>query len=167
MIDSVVARLFEHNNWANSLMLDACDKLTDVQLDAQPQSATKGSIRETLSHFVRAQQNYLRHITRIEPPFTWEEPPPPLAKMRESLTRSGQGFLEIARDESGKLPKSRVQTRDGSLVEPWVIMVQAINHATEHREQINSMLTALGLTPLELDGWSFAEANNAIASLSK
>jgi uncharacterized damage-inducible protein DinB len=103
----------------------------------------------------------LRHITRIEPPFTWEEPPP-LEKMRESLRLSGQGFLEIAGDETGRLPKSRVQTRDGSMVEPWVIVLQAINHATEHREQINSMLTALGLTPLEMDGWSFAEASNAI-----
>jgi uncharacterized damage-inducible protein DinB len=82
--------------------------------------------------------------------------------MRESLTRSGQGFLEIASDESDRLPKSRVQTRDGSLVEPWVIMLQAINHATEHREQINSMLTALGLTPLDMDGWSFAEVTKAI-----
>jgi uncharacterized damage-inducible protein DinB len=159
---SVLSRLFEHNNWANALVLEACSKLSDEQLDAQPQSATKGTIRETLSHFVRAQQNYLRHITRIEPPFTWETPPA-LVQMRESLTRSGQGFLEIASDESGRLPKSRVQTRDGSQVEPWVVMVQAINHATEHREQINSMLTALGLNPLDMDGWSYAEATNSIA----
>jgi uncharacterized damage-inducible protein DinB len=162
MTANVLSRLFEHNNWANTLVMEACSKLTDAQLDAQPQSATKGTIRETLSHFVRAQQNYLRHITRIEPPFTWETPPA-LEQMRESLTRSGQGFLEIASDESGRLPKSRVQIRDGSQVEPWVVMVQAINHATEHREQINSMLTALGLNPLDMDGWSYAEATNAIA----
>ena len=157
----VLSRLFEHNNWANNLVMDACPKLSDAQLDAQPQSATKGSIRETLSHFVRAQQNYLRDITRVEPPFTWETPPA-LEKMRESLTLSGQGFLEIASDEAGRLPKSRVQTRDGSQVEPWVIMLQAVNHATKHREQINSMLTALGLTPLDMDGWSFAETTDAI-----
>ena len=162
MTDSVLARLFEHNNWANSLILDACTRLTNAQLDAQPQSATKGTIRETLSHFVRAQQNYLRHITRVEPPFTWETPPS-LEQMRASLTRSGLGFLEIARDESGSLPKSRVQTRDGSLVEPWVIMLQAINHATEHREQINSMLTALEVTPLDMDAWAYAEVTKAIS----
>ncbi|HET6846777.1 MAG TPA: DinB family protein [Anaerolineales bacterium] len=161
MTESVLAHIFEHNNWANLLMLDACEKLTEAQLDAEPHSATKGTIRETLSHFVRAQQNYLRHLTRVEPPFTWETPPP-LEKMRDSLTRSGQGFLEIARDEAGRLPGSRVQTRDGSKVEPWVIMLQTINHATEHREQINSMLTALGVTPLDLDGWSYASQVNAI-----
>ena len=106
MTDSVLAHIFEHNNWANSLILDACARLSDAQLDAQPQSATKGAIRETLSHFIRAQQNYLRHLTQVEPPFTWETPPS-IDQMRTSLTRSGQGFLEIARDESGSLPKSR------------------------------------------------------------
>lgn len=160
MTNSVLAYFFEHNNWANMLMLDACAKLTDAQLDAQPHSATKGTIRETLSHFVRAQQNYLRHITQVEPPFTWEEAPA-LERMRESLKLSGQGFLDIARDEAGRLPKARVQTRDGTLVDPWVLMLQAINHATEHREQINSMLTALGVKPLDLDGWSFADTKGA------
>ncbi len=32
---------------------------------------------------------------------------------------------------------------------------QIINHATEHREQIKSMLTALGVTPPEIDGWDY------------
>lgn len=161
MAESVLARIFEHNNWANSLMLDACSKLTDAQLDAQPRSATKGTIRDTLSHFVRAQQNYLRHITQVEPSFTWETPPS-LDKMRASLARSGEALLEIASNESGRLPKRRVKTRDGSMVEPWVLMLQVINHATEHREQINSMLTALGLTPLDMDAWSYAEVTKAI-----
>jgi len=160
---NVLTRLFEHNNWANRRTLEACAALNDEQLDAEPRSPAFGTIRRTLSHFVRAQQNYLRHITRVEPPFTWEwEAPPPMEKLRESLERSGEGFLDIARDEPGRVPKSRVETRDGSMVEPWVLLVQAINHATEHREQISSMLTTLGVTPPDNDGWSFAEATNAI-----
>jgi len=47
-------------------------------------------------------------------------------------------------------------------VEPWVVMVQAINHATEHREQISSMLSALGVTPPELDGWAYGEATHGL-----
>jgi uncharacterized damage-inducible protein DinB len=45
-------------------------------------------------------------------------------------------------------------------------MVQAINHATEHREQIKSMLSALGVTPPEIDGWSYGEAANALIPIS-
>lgn len=41
------------------------------------------------------------------------------------------------------------------LAEPWVVMVQAINHATEHREQIKSMLSSLGVAPPDIDGWDF------------
>ncbi|NLF14530.1 MAG: hypothetical protein GX597_22300 [Anaerolineaceae bacterium] len=40
-------------------------------------------------------------------------------------------------------------------------MVQVINHATEHREQINSILCSLGVTPPGLDGWSYGEAREA------
>jgi uncharacterized damage-inducible protein DinB len=152
MKESVLTRLFEHNQWANLRMLETCAALTDAQLDAPPRSATKGTIRETLAHLIRAQQNYLRHLKE----------PPPMERLRESLLRSGPGFVELAREEETKLPKQRLQTRDGALAEAWVVMVQAINHATEHREQINSMLTDLGEAPLDLDGWSYAEVMNAI-----
>jgi uncharacterized damage-inducible protein DinB len=62
--------------------------------------------------------------------------------------------------------KGQLQTRDGFFVEPWVIMVQVINHATEHREQISSMLSALGVTPPDLDGWTYGEATNALTPIS-
>ena len=46
---------------------------------------------------------------------------------------------------------------DGYLVEPWVVLVQVINHATEHRKQVGIMLRALGMTPPRLDGWGYGE----------
>ncbi len=45
-------------------------------------------------------------------------------------------------------------------------MVQAINHATEHREQIKSMFSALGVTPPDIDGWTYGEATNALIPIS-
>ena len=51
-------------------------------------------------------------------------------------------------------------------MEPWVVMVVVINHATEHREQISSMLSALGVTPPNLDGWSYGEVTKWCFSLS-
>lgn len=167
MADSAIAHIFEHNNWANLVILDACAGLTATQLDAKPRSVTKGTIRETLSHLVRAQQGYLRLLTGIEPPFTWEEEgPPSMEKLRESLELSGKRFLEVASDEANRLPKERRRTRDNWWVEPWVPMVQAINHATEHREQICSMLTDLGVTPPEIDGWAYAEFAKAMTPAS-
>ena len=74
--------------------------------------------------------------------------------------------MELAGDLS-KLPTDRLQTRDDFWVEPCVVMVQVINHATEHREQIKSMLTAMGITPPSIDGWDYGEASNALVPMEK
>lgn len=35
-----------------------------------------------------------------------------------------------------------------------------------HREQINSMRTALGLVPLDQDGWTYGEVTKALIPVS-
>jgi uncharacterized damage-inducible protein DinB len=54
MSRNFLSKIFEHNNWANQKIIEACTALTDEQLDAPPQSATEGSIRSTLLHLVSA-----------------------------------------------------------------------------------------------------------------
>ena len=164
MTDNFLVKLFEHNNWANMQIIQACYALSDEQLDAEPQSATKGSISGTLSHLVTSQRGYLALLTlpveaRPNTPLTFSE-------LQESLRISGEGLLALARDEHN-FPQTRLQTRDGFYVEPWVVMVQIINHATEHREQIKSMLSALGVTPPDIDGWDYGDVNEALIPISK
>jgi uncharacterized damage-inducible protein DinB len=164
MTENYLAKLFEHNNWANLQIIQACSNLSDEQLDAEPQSATKGSIRETLLHLVGAQQAYLSLLTL--PPEARRQVRPTFAELIESVSASGEGLLSLAKDELSKPLETQLQTRDGYLVEPWVVMVQAINHATEHREQIKSMLTSLGVTPPDIDGWSYGEVTKALIPIS-
>jgi uncharacterized damage-inducible protein DinB len=164
MTENFLVKLFEHNNWANHQIIQACSALSDEQLDAGPQSATKGSIRLTLSHLVTSQQGYLSLLTL--PVEARLNVPPAFAGLQESAKISGEGLLALARDEPGKPLKTQLQTKDGYFVEPWVVMVQAINHATEHREQISSMLSALGVTPPDLDGWTYGEVTNALTPIS-
>lgn len=159
MADNTLEKLFEHNNWANQQIIQACSALSDEQLDAEPHSATMGSMRQTLTHLVASQRSYLALLTLpIE-----ERPTVPLtfAEVQESARISGEGLLALARGEQKPL-KPQLQTRDGYLVEPWVVMVQVINHATEHREQIKSMLSALGVTPPDIDGWDFGMVTQAL-----
>ena len=155
--------LFEHNNWANIQIIKACSTLTDELLDAEPKSTTAGSIRTTLLHLVTAQQGYLRLLTVPLEQRLDRVPTPTFAELKNLMSSSGEALLALARDESSTPNKGHIQTRDNYLVEPWVIMVQIINHATEHREQIKSMLTALGVTPPEIDGWSYGEFVGAFA----
>ncbi len=165
MTDNFLEKLFEHNNWANLKMLQACLALSDEQLDAEPQSATKGNIRSTLVHLVSAQYSYLRTLTL---PVEERRDAVSVAfnELQDSIRKSGDRLLALLRDE-GRIPQAQIQTRDNFFVEPWVLMVQIINHATEHREQLNSMLSALGVTPPDLDGWSYGEATDALIPMSK
>ena len=167
MSEYMLGRLFEHNNWANLQIIQACSALSDEQLDAEPQSATYGNIRTTLFHLVTSQQGYLRLLTlpleeRLEPVST-----PPFAEVQKFASTSGEALLALARDEASIPIKGQLQTRDGFFVEPWVIMVQVINHATEHREQIKSMLSSLAVTPPNIDGWDFGQFNNALIPIGK
>jgi uncharacterized damage-inducible protein DinB len=160
MTETYLVKLFEHNIWANLQIIQACIALSDDQLDAEPRSATKGSIRQTLLHLVTSQRGYLALLTlpveaRPSTPLTF-------AELQESARISGEGLLSLARGEPEIPLKTRLQTRDGYFVEPWVVLLQAINHATEHREQIKSMLSGLGVTPPEIDGWDYGETTKAL-----
>ncbi len=163
MAENFLEKLFEHNNWANQQIIQACSALSNEQLDAEPQSVTKGSIRATLSHLASSQRGYLALLT-----LPLEErlhPAPAITDLQESARISGEGLLALAKGEQKPLGV-RLQTTDGFYVEPWVIMLQAINHATEHREQIKSMLSALGADPPSIDGWDYGEAANALVPIS-
>ena len=165
MSENFLVKIFEHNNWANLRILEACAALSDEQLDTEPQSVTKGTIRRTLVHLVSSQHSYLRSLTlpleQRQESVTIE-----YADLRESVRKSGEALLAFARGEQQPF-QSPLQTRDGYMVDAWVLMVQIINHATEHREQINSMLSALGITPPDMDGWSYGEAAKALVPISK
>ena len=158
-----LVKLYEHNNWANQQIIRACAGLGDALLDATPNAATRGSIRETLLHLAGAQESYLRTLTLPLEQRLERKPPPPFAELEASVAASGAGLLALAREEARLEPPARLRTRDGRQVEPWVILVQVINHATEHREQVKNMLSALGITPPDIDGWDFGRAEGALS----
>ena len=164
MTENILARLFEHNNWANEQIMKACTSLTAEQLDAPPQSATEGSIRNTLIHLVSAEYGYLRILTL---PLEQRQNRVPIeySDLKSSLQQSGEALLKLV--QNGTYPTSSLITRDEHYVKPWVILLQIINHATEHREQIKSMLTAMDITPPSIDGWDYGDVMNALVPIKK
>ncbi len=161
MITNFLEKVFEHNNWANLQIIQACSTLTDEQLDAEPQSATQGSIRSTLVHLAAAQHGYLKLLTL---PLDQRDGPTAVefADVSKSMRTTGEALLALVRGDASLIAETKIRTRDGWYVEPWVLMTQIINHATEHREQIKSMLTSLGVAPPEIDGWSYGEVTDAL-----
>ena len=98
---------------------------------------------------------------------TFDHPPerevvPTLSELREIVTQSGAELASLVQDFSNKLFQSQIQVSDGYKVEPWVFIVQVINHATEHREQIKSIMSALGQKAPRIDGWMYGRQENAL-----
>jgi uncharacterized damage-inducible protein DinB len=154
-----LADLFRHNLWANLRLLDSCEALTDAQIDATVQG-TYGAIRATLTHLAGSEESYLGRLTgeRFADAIQAEQVLE-LADLRAHLRRSGEALIEMARrvDAIGSI---RVAWGgDVWQVPPGIILTQAINHATEHRTQINTIITQQGIEPLDLDGWAYVVAN--------
>jgi uncharacterized damage-inducible protein DinB len=98
MTENILAKLFEHNNWANLKIIEVCSTLSDEQLDAKPKSVTKGSIRRTLVHLVSSQYSYLRTLTlpleERREAFTVD-----FADLKESISQSGEALLVLTKGE--------------------------------------------------------------------
>jgi uncharacterized damage-inducible protein DinB len=43
------------------------------------------------------------------------------------------------------------------------VILQAINHATQHRAHVAAILSQLGMVPPDLDGWACAEVTDSAA----
>ena len=155
MAEGMLARLIEHNNWANRDITRACAALTDAQLDARPISEKQWSIRENLVHLVACQQDYLSML--MGQPEPAEPETPSFAELEASADTSGAGLLELDVDA---IPSPL--ERDGHRIEPWVVLLQALNHATEHRKQIANLMRAQVLEPPSMDGWAFGETERAV-----
>jgi uncharacterized damage-inducible protein DinB len=62
----ILVELLRHNLWANGLMLNACQTLSDQQL-ATDTPGTYGLLGRTLVHLAHAQAGYLGSLTGWQP----------------------------------------------------------------------------------------------------
>jgi uncharacterized damage-inducible protein DinB len=152
----ILVELFRHNLWANLVLIDLCLTLPEQILETIV-PGTFGGIRETLTHLVGAEKRYLLALAggleRPQP--TLEETAPDLATVREHARQSGERFIAYAGTVEGN-PTLDVTWHGQSYTMPAAFyLVQAINHSTEHRSQVKIALTQAGISPPELDGWTW------------
>lgn len=155
-MNEILADLFRHNLWANLTLVDRCARLPEGML-ATNVPGTYGTIRDTLAHVAGAEERYLSALSgvseRRHP--TLEETNSDLATLREHLRQSGEGLIAYAESVVGD-PRLQVTWRVQAYEMPAsLFLVQAINHATEHRSQVMTALSQGGVTPPELDGWTW------------
>lgn len=153
---TTIAELFQHNRWANLRLLDLCSGLDDQRLDATA-PGTYGRVRDTLVHLLAAEERYLTLLTGQAPEKPLREGGgfPGFEELRERARRSGD---ELARVAARIEPTTALRgTRQGKpyTVQAVVPLIQAINHATEHRAHVVTILSQHGVEPPALDGWAY------------
>lgn len=151
---SFLVKFFEHNHWANQQLIEACTGLTEAQLDATV-PGTAGSIRTTLMHIANAEQRYIRRLSGRQPTYDERDGWTGLVQLQKALDESGQALIALAeRADPDALITTEFQGRTRELPVA-TIYVQAINHATEHRSQIATILTQQGQEAPDFSGWAW------------
>ena len=146
-----------HHTWATERVLDACADLTGDQLRSSV-PGTYGSILGTLGHLVGSDGWYLTFF-RDRPNPIDEEAEVTLDELHLANRANGEAWLEIlATGPDGEL--DMVEHGEG-----WDFhsqlgfrLAQVIHHGTDHRSQICTALTALGIEPPVIDVWAYGEA---------
>ena len=156
MTTSPLQDAFDHHVWATLRILDACDALSAEQLQSTA-PGTYGSILETLRHTVGADTGYLWVLTDGRRSQV-DEDSMDLPAMRAAMGDNGPMWDDLlAQDQD--MSRMVVRHRDdgsSSHAPLGVRLAQAIHHGTDHRSQICTALTALGIEPPEIDVWAYA-----------
>jgi uncharacterized damage-inducible protein DinB len=144
-IDDVV----QHNSWATARLIEHIRSLPPATLDLSA-PGTFGTIGATLAHIVGAERAYLARLNG-------ETPAPgqgtqDLAQLADQARSLGEEFEHLL--QAGINPDLEVQTKLGP--QPaGILLAQIVNHATEHRAHVCTVLGAHGMQPPALDAFAY------------
>jgi uncharacterized damage-inducible protein DinB len=155
---------FRHNAWATGQLLAVCRTLTDEQLETTV-TGTYGRLRDILRHYISSEAGYCRRLTGEEPAWYQSERSADsvsiadLASYAADLAVRWDRFLRVPFDAERLFV---INWHDGvdRDVPAGIILAQVLHHANEHRAQICTTLTQLGIQPPHMGLWDFAEATN-------
>lgn len=161
MTRSPLADAFAHHAWATLRLIDACGQLAPEQLNASV-PGIYGSIHATLNHLVASDSWYAFRCTGGEvAPWDDEEVQLDLPELRSAMERQAaawEGLLERDLDPDAIIVARR---DDGAEFRAplGIRLAQVLHHGTDHRSQVCTVMTSLGIEPPAIDVWDYgAEA---------
>ncbi len=153
--ETTLIELIRYNNWANAQVFAACQKLTPEQLAASAPGAY-GSIHATLGHIIAAEADYVNRLTGKgpQPPFDWEDKPE-----LEDIFAFSASVASALLDAIQHIPPEYMvhEEEDGNTMDykARFLFIQVINHGIEHRTNITTILSGIGLDAPQVDGWGY------------
>jgi uncharacterized damage-inducible protein DinB len=154
---------FGHHVWATLRLLDRCRELTPEQLETSV-PGTYGSILDTMRHLVGADASYL-HVTSKGRSPDIDEDSMDLAALRQVMAGHAEGWSSVlAADTDPAEVLVRHRPDGSSTTAPVSIRLgQALHHGTDHRSQICTALTSLGIEPPSIDVWDYADQDGRLS----
>jgi uncharacterized damage-inducible protein DinB len=155
MGDSVLRDAFNHHVWATLRLMDACAELESPQLEIVA-PGTYGSILDTMRHIVGADCSYLYVISEHQHQQI-DEDSADMAALRTEMVAHGVAWTAVL-DADPDPDRLLVRNRDDGSSTTAAIgirLAQAVHHGTDHRSQICTALTSLGVEPPFIDVWDY------------
>jgi len=146
---------FEHNIWANNVVLDVCIALTPEQ-QGSPVPGTYGSILDTMRHVVSADDWYLYVLTGGTREMI-DERSMSLEELRPVLDEQATAWAALLAERRDPEEMVIAHRKDGTEGHAplGIRLAQVVHHGTDHRSQICTGLTGLGIEPPDIDVWAF------------
>ena len=165
MPESLLVDAFSHHVWATIRVLDACAALDEKEL-ATTVPGTYGSIIDTLRHLVGGDVFYL-DVLRGGEPEPFDKPRSDLPTLRAVMTVHDRMWQELI---SGDLdPGTDVVEYEANGWETHaplgIRLAQALYHGTDHRSQVCTALTTLGIEPPQIEAWDIAREDGRVYSV--
>jgi uncharacterized damage-inducible protein DinB len=162
---SPCADAFGHHVWATARLIDACSGLTNTQLDAAV-PGIYGSIIDTLRHLVGSDSSYLFALSAGRVAMA-DVDGMGLTELRAVMEANGQDWAALIEEELDPTTVVVRRRSDGSEshAPAGIRLAQALHHGTDHRSQVCTALTGVGVEPPPIDVWDYAEAYGRLVEI--
>jgi uncharacterized damage-inducible protein DinB len=156
---------FAHHVWATLRLIDSCLALSPEQLEI-PVPGTYGSIIETARHLVGSDAWYLFTATG-DRDHRIDEDHMDLPELRAAMEGHGAAWSQLLAQDLDPDAANVTRHDDGSETHTTVgiRLAQVLHHGTDHRSQICTVLTSLGVEPPGIDVWDFGAQDGRVVEV--
>ena len=162
----ILTDAFRHHVWTTIRVLDACAALDESQL-ATTVPGTYGTVLDTLRHIVDGDVFYLDVL--LDRRESWDKETADIPTMRAIMTGHDAVWQTLI---AGDLDHDAdvVEHEDSGYdthAPLGIRLAQALYHGTDHRSQVCTALTSIGIQPPDVEVWELARADGTFRTVER